>query len=351
MGRYERLGSLAVAIEEISLERHHLETPSGFERTTTVITLSGDGHQGHGEDVTYFEEAHGAIDPAGILEAIRHSSSVDQVHRSIDESRFDFGVDDPPPVATNYRRWAIESAALDLALKQRDSSLAEVVGRPFRPVTFVTSPSLGEPPSGEVVDRLIDRVPGIGFKLDPTAAWDDRLIDHLADTDAVDILDLKGHYDFDGVGQSPDPHRYERLIEAFSSAIIEDPAVTPSTKPILDGARDRIAWDYPIRAPSDLDDRPWTPRWLNIKPSRLGSIRSLCATLEAAADRSISCYGGGQFELAVGRQQAHAIASLWYPTAPNDIAPTAYHHPDRADTLPTSPLEPPASTVGLGWSP
>ena len=38
-----------------------------------------------------------------------------------------------------YRRWAFESAALDLALKQAGLSLAEAIGRPQRPLRFVVS--------------------------------------------------------------------------------------------------------------------------------------------------------------------------------------------------------------------
>jgi hypothetical protein len=38
-----------------------------------------------------------------------------------------------------YRRWAFESAALDLALRQNGLSLQDAVGRVAKPVTFVVS--------------------------------------------------------------------------------------------------------------------------------------------------------------------------------------------------------------------
>ena len=44
-------------------------------------------------------------------------------------------------------------------------------------------------------------------------------------------------------------------------------------------------------------------------------------------------YGGGQFELGVGRDQIEALASLFYPDGPNDVAPREYHgeaHAGRA---------------------
>ena len=46
----------------------------------------------------------------------------------------------------------VESAALDLALRQAGRSLAEALGREPRPVTFVVSLRLGEPPSIDPVD-------------------------------------------------------------------------------------------------------------------------------------------------------------------------------------------------------
>lgn len=60
-------------------------------------------------------------------------------------------------------------------------------------------------------------------------------------------------------------------------------------------------------------------------------------------------FGGGQFELDVGREHIHAIASLFYPDAPNDVAPTAYNDPDPSGELPSSPLSPPVSSQGLAW--
>ena len=52
-----------------------------------------------------------------------------------------------------YRRWAYESAALDLALRQNGMSLHEALGREPRPVNFVVSLRLGEPPTMEPIER------------------------------------------------------------------------------------------------------------------------------------------------------------------------------------------------------
>ena len=49
-------------------------------------------------------------------------------------------------------------------------------------------------------------------------------------------------------------------------------------------------------------------------------------------------YGGGQFELGVGRGQIQLLASLFHPDAPNDVAPGGYNDPEPASGLPRSPL-------------
>ena len=93
-----------------------------------------------------------------------------------------------------YHRWAYESAALDLALRQAGQSLAEAVGREPQPVTFVVSPGLGDPPSSEVVRRWLELEPSHRFKLDPATDWTDELIAELAATGAVVTADYKAYY-------------------------------------------------------------------------------------------------------------------------------------------------------------
>ena len=61
---------------------------------------------------------------------------------------------------------------------------------------------------------------------------------------------------------------------------------------------------------------------VNIKPSRLGGLRNLLDAYDYCAERGIGNYGGGQFELGVGRGQIQYLASLFHADAPNDVAPT-----------------------------
>src|SRR5262249_60317954 len=73
------------------------------------------------------------------------------------------------------RRWGVESAALDLALRQNGLSLAGAVGREYRPVRFVVSTRLDIRPWLEVD-------PALEFKVDPVSEWTDDYIRALATT-------------------------------------------------------------------------------------------------------------------------------------------------------------------------
>jgi hypothetical protein len=88
---------------------------------------------------------------------------------------------------------------------------------------------------------------------------------------------------------------------------------------------------------------------VNIKPSRLGGLRNLLDAYDYCAARGIGNYGGGQFELGVGRGQNQYLASLFHPDAPNDVAPSGYNDPAPGPGLPSSPLAPDPSDTGFRW--
>ena len=344
---------LPVTIDAVRLERRERETSSDFTRVTTRVSLVGDGETGLGEDVTYDADEHDALAETGLPEAeLEGEFTLASFSERVGELEL-FPADDPDQHASrNYRRWALESAALDLALRQAGTDFATAVGRSTEPVRFVASTRLGDPPTVDRVETLCGRVPGPEFKLDPTPEWDAELIDDLAATGAVRILDLKGQYEGTEVDVPADPELYERVLEAFPEAVIEDPALTEETRPLFEDSdvRERTSWDAPIHGLADVETLPWEPSWLNIKPSRFGSIASLLETLEYCEERAIRLYGGGQFELDVGRGQLQLLASLYYPDGPNDVAPRQYNDPDPGKELPESPLEPPAEPVGFRWN-
>lgn len=341
MASYGRLADLPVTIEDYDFELKERETTSDFTRTSTVIALRGAGETGYGEDVTYdSDEQHRffenpTVPPTG-----------EYTHREFSEA-----VGDPELFGrqSQYRQWGFESAALDLALKQAGTNLAVALERAYEPVRFVASTRLGDPPTFDRVETLLEHNPGLEFKLDPTSGWSLDLIDRLVDTGRVRILDLKGQYEGTSVDQSADLDLYRRIIECFPDAVIEDPALTEETRPLFDGHEERLSWDAPIHGTEDIEALPFEPSVLNIKPSRFGSVESLLDTIDYCRNRGIELYGGGQFELDVGREHIHAIASLFYPNGFNDVAPKAYNDPEIVGDLQRSPLSLPSDPTGLHW--
>jgi hypothetical protein len=253
-------------------------------------------------------------------------------------------------VSRLYRRWTFHSAALDLALAQAGQPLHARLGREPRPVTFVVSLRLGEPPTLEPIERRLARYPSLHFKLDPTSSWTPELIEALVATGAVDSVDFKALYTGTVVDQPPDPVLYQRVVDAFPDAWIEDPdVVTPETAAVLADHHDRITWDASIHSIEDIEALPFPPRMVNLKPSRIGGLAKLCATYDYCAEHDIAAYSGGQFELGPGRGQAQYLASLFHPDTPNDLAPAPFNENDPPDGLPVSPLSPTPSDVGFRW--
>ena len=187
------------------------------------------------------------------------------------------------------------------------------------------------------------------FKLDPTSSWDERLIEELVATGAVDSVDFKGYYSGSVVDQPADPVLYRRVAEAFPEAWIEDPALSEETDAVLAPHRARFSWDAQIHSIADIEALPYPPRMVNIKPSRLGGLRSLLDTYDYCAARDIGNYGGGQFELGVGRGQNQYLASLFHADAPNDVAPSGFNLTEPPAGLPSSPLTPSPGATGFAW--
>src|SRR3954453_13253149 len=342
------LGTLPLRIEGYALERLQRDVSSDFTRVSTHIRLHADCEEGIGEDVTYDAEDQDVLQEAGAVQPLEGKWTLDAFCDHI--ARLDLWP--RPPVreaSVLYRRWAYESAALDLALRQNGMSLHEALGREPRAVNFCVPLRLGKPPTMEPIESRLARYPTLKFKLDPTSDWDEDLIAALVQTGAVDSVDFKGMYVGSIVDQPADPVLYRRVVEAFPDAWIEDPKLTPETEPILAGSRDRITWDAIIHGIADIEALPFPPRMVNVKPSRLGPLRSLFAAYEYCEERGIGMYGGGQFELGPGRDHIQYLASVFHPGTPNDVAPGGHNDPDVPAGLPESPLEPVPHEPGFRW--
>jgi L-alanine-DL-glutamate epimerase-like enolase superfamily enzyme len=253
------------------------------------------------------------------------------------------------PAYQDYRRWALESAALDLALRQAGTSLHAQLGREPRPLRFGVSLRLGEPPSAEPVLRRRELYGDVRYKLDYAPEWDAELIAALAETGAVDVVDFKGAYKGTTVDVDTDAAVYQACAEAFGDAWLEDPDLTDAdAAAALEPHYARVTWDAPIHQVADLDRFGIVPRGGNCKPSRFGSLRRLFEFYDHCAAEGITLYGGGQSELGVGRGQIQLLAAIFHPDGPNDVAPSGWDHDDFPETgLPTSPLDPAPDAIGF----
>jgi hypothetical protein len=323
------LAGLALEIDAVELGRKEIQVSPEFRRVTTIVHLRGRGEEGVGEDVTYLADLHDDVP----VPEIAGRWTLDSFSEGLEAFRF---FTEPPEdnAALDYRRWGWESAALDLALSQAGTNLADVLGRERRPVRYVVSTRVTN------VEPLLELYPDARFKLDPGADWSDETIDRLSELGRVDTADFKGVFR-GSFGQPPNPGLYRRIAEAFPEAWLEDPGLDDQTDEVLRPYRDRVTWDAPIHSVADAEALPFPPRCLNVKPSRFGTVRRLFEFYEWCEARGVSMYGGGQFELGVGRVQIQELASLFHPDMPNDVAPAEFNAPEMPRGVQASPLPPP----------
>ena len=343
---WEQVADLPLEIERTELEPQQQDVSSDFTRKTTIIHLLGGGEEGLGEDVVYSADEQEAAWAAGPPD-LTGSWTLRTFSEHVGALDLFGGAEPEQAAGRDYRRWAYESAALDLALRQAGTSLHAQLGIEPRPITYVVSLRLGEPATIEPVTRRLARYPDLRFKLDPTSDWDDDLCAALAATGAVDSVDLKGQYSGTIVDNPADPALYRRIVEYFPEAWLEDPKLTEETDEILRPHRDRITWDAPIHSIADVQALPFPPKTVNVKPSRFGAISALFDCYDWLAERGIGAYGGGQFELGVGRGQIQLLAALFHPDEPNDTSPSGFHVMDPPPGLEPSPMPPNAAALGF----
>jgi hypothetical protein len=357
MPSFDAIADLPLEIESCEFEGLSLDWGE-MERLTTIVKLRGGGQEGIGEDVVYDAVDHIGQQDHGPPEGLAGSFTFAEFSDRLEEiDLFPAGPPERQDISPAYRRWAFESAALDLALRQAGTNLAVALGREPKPVNFVNSMRLapweeGARSSIEPLRARLAAYPSLRFKLDATNDWDDELIAALAETGAVDSIDLKGFYKGTPVDVETDPELYAKLIEAFPEAWLEDPDVNEETRPLLDPVSEKVTWDAPIHSIADIEAMPWSPpKTVNVKPSRFGPIRNLFAAYDYCEERGIGAYGGGQTELGVGRGHIQYLASVFHPDTPNDVAPSGYNDPDQATKpgLQSSPLAPAPDSVGFRW--
>jgi hypothetical protein len=346
---WPRLAGLPLVIEACEYERLHAVLAYEFERVTTHVRLVGAGVDGLGEDVSVFREEGSALHetrPALPLEG-------EWTLAGFCEHLAALELWPEPPEwdgALRFRQWAFESAALDLALRQAGHSLHDALRLEPQPVRFVNSLGLGKEPSIEPVRRRLARSPGVRFKLDAEATWPQALVDEVAATGAVDTIDFKGQYGLEVKDPDALGALYDRVLSAFPDAYLEDPHDLPEFAQRLGDHLERVSYDAPIRSADDIGATPLAAHVVNVKPSRIGSLRELFEVYARCARDQRPMYGGGMGELGVGRGQIELLAALFHADAPNDVAPSAYNEEDPPGDLAASPLTPRPEAIGFRWT-
>lgn len=342
---WEAVRGLPLQVDELALETLERPTKMGV-RLTTVVRLRGGGHEGVGEDVTYDPFSHSALQGWDGLPEVRGSWTI-ETFSAVFEGVSLFPTPPEHDVDERYRRWAFESAALDLALRQAGTGWSTAVGRPVGPLTFVSSRGVGDPPDPATIADLRQRSADLGMKLDLGREWTAASIAALAATGAASTVDLKGLYRGTPVDAPISAELYALIVDGLPDSWLEDPFVDDATGPVLEPHADRLTWDVPIHDVADLDALPFAPKAVNLKPSRIGSLRELSAFYEVCRERGIGTYSGGQTELGPGRGQAQLLAATYHPDGPNDLAPKPFNDVELPEDLPSSPLPLDVSPAGF----
>ncbi len=356
MNLYEQLAELPIQIDSYELKALDRTFESGFTRPSTLVTLHGDAESGAGEDVVYDDLDHIAHRDVGPIHDLSGPGTLGELCELV--AGLDLFPGAPPirDFSRLYRRWAFESAALDLALRQAGRSLTDAVGRELRPLNFVASVRANPAEEGDAdhvlapIRSRLDAYPGLRFKLDPQPDWSDEVIGWLVESGSVDSLDLKGCYEDTPVDVEASAEFYTRFAQAFPDAWLEDPELNDETRPALEPYIDRVTWDAPIHSVADIENLSHKPRIVNVKPSRIGSLQELFGAYEYCEREGIGAYGGGQTELGVGRDHIQLLAALMHPETPNDVAPRGYNETNPPAGLPISPMELEAAASGFRFA-
>lgn len=345
----ERILGLPLHVTGLELQPLQLATSAGWTRHTTVVRLLGPDHEGVGEDITYETDEQTAFQGAAASFALDGEWTLGGFSALLDRQPL-FAT--PSSQGTNwlFRRWAFESAGLDLALQQGGTNLAEFLGRTPQPVQYVVSTGLGRPPGVAGLEAIRDMYPGMRFKVDFAESWTQATVAALAALDAVDTVDLKAHYRGSFQGPPPDARMYAAIAEGLPGAWLEDPAWSGPAWDVLGPHRERVTWDAVLHSFADLVQLPVAPRCVNIKPSRFGCLGELLRVYAYCENAGIAMYGGGQFELGPGRGQLQVLASLFHPSAGNDVAPSRFNESELSSDLPPSPLAPRLGATGFRWT-
>jgi hypothetical protein len=148
-------------------------------------------------------------------------------------------------------------------------------------------------------------------------------------TGAVDTIDLKGQYGFEVKDPEALAALYDQVLAAFPDAYLEDPHDLPEIKQRLGDHLDRVSQDAPIRDVENIGTTPLAPRIVNVKPSRIGSLRRLFGVYARCARERRPTYWRWHGRAGRGPRADRAACRFVPRRCANDVAPSAYNETTR----------------------
>ena len=244
-------------------------------------------------------------------------------------------------------QWALESAALDLALVYHPSNGLwefEPGGR-FRPVRFILQVPAGARPS-DYIPAWLAFDEGLEFRVKPELGWSEREWAYLAQCQRLRVIDLRVE-DGDGLdgARAPSLSLYEHVARLVcrcpAPPILEDPPTAGEVRQILSGFESQFSFGRDISSVEDIARLEPPPRAICLHPWRLGRLDALFGAADYCRSNAIEVYMGYSGEIGPGRDQNLALAAIICPEGPNDLAPEDYYLGPPRPGLPPNPLAPP----------
>jgi L-alanine-DL-glutamate epimerase-like enolase superfamily enzyme len=324
-GRLQRrLIELPLSVEKAHVALDAIELPSYPDepRPSSTIALAGGQQTGTGENVAWSRDDHHNFQRQIDTGDYTHRGSLGSFLRAIGAI-----------VPDAYQRAAIESAAVDLALRQARTNLEELAASDFSDTRYVRSFAASPDPLPELVAHR-EQNPEIEIKLDVHPAWEEETLERLANLRNISVLDFK---------HQGTPATQTAVAEALPAPWLEDPGQL-GERPSGILAR-RFSLDAALTSgnPEDMLRR-MNPAAVNLKVPRMGGVLALLRAAAFCEVEKRPFYFGGMFEVSVGRAQARELASLLAPGGPNDLAPI----PREANHEFPPSLRPPHGGIGFG---
>ena len=300
-----------------------------YDRTFVLVTLTADGVTGVGECVADRSPFYSPETAATAWHIIRDFIAPVVLGRPFEEPGEVF-----PALRAirghNMAKAAVEMAAWDLAARQRQVPLSDLLGGTRRRIESGVSIGIQdslEQLAGKVATELAAGYRRIKIKIKP--GWD---------ISAVDLVRAR----FGAIPLMADANAAYTLADAPHLARLDRYELMMIEQPLdYDDVADHARLQSILGTPICLDESIHSPkiaqeaiqagacRIINIKPGRLGGYAESIRVHDLAAAHGVPVWHGGMLESGIGRAHNIHLASLPNFTLPGDIAASRrYYAPD-----------------------